>query len=58
MGCGGWHGIFWRVPLLKLCDESVCIQRPTLNHVNLEGMLSEGASLLKSCVGSGYCIQR
>ena len=44
--------------LLKLCDESVCIQRPTLNHVNLEGMLSEGATLLKMCVGSGYCIQR
>lgn len=23
--------------LLKLCDESVCIQRPMLNHVNAKG---------------------
>lgn len=51
------RNLFGGCYLLKLCDESVCIQRPTLNHVNLEGMLSEGASLLKSCVGS-VCIQR
>ena len=55
LGCGGLARNFLEgATLLKLCDESVCIQRPTLNHVNLEGMLSGGC--LSSQIVCGKCL--